>query len=75
VNRCQHCSTEVLRADSAWTDLGGQTYCGDGITRHEVANTVVVTKSPTLGWLQQEPYEDPWGRRDMSMDREGRWVM
>jgi hypothetical protein len=51
-----------MRADCAWTDLGGQTYCGDGVTKHDVANTTVVTKSPMLGWLRTGPYVDQWGR-------------
>jgi hypothetical protein len=62
VTTCQHCGEPLMRADSAWTDLGGQTYCGDGVTRHDVANTTVVTASPTLGWLQTGRYVDQWGR-------------
>lgn len=62
MNLCQHCTEQVIRAGSAWTDLGGQAFCGDGTTRHAVANTTVVTASPMLGWLQTGPYIDQWGR-------------
>lgn len=74
---CQHCGEHLVVAGCAHTDLAGQTFCADGITRHEPATTnrTVVTRSPTLGWLQQDPYEDPWGRLGMGMDSEGRWVM
>ena len=73
---CRHCGEQLVVVACAYTDLGGQTFCGDGITRHQpTTNTTVVAASPTLGWLQQDTYEDPWGRRGLSMDSEGRWVM